>query len=64
LEELDVVTLLADLPAEGLKAGAVGAVVHVFHKPTPAYEVEFVDPDGATTAMVTLTGDQVRAVRG
>ena len=61
MEELDVVTLLTDLPAEGLKAGAVGAVVHVFRRPDLAYEVEFVEPDGTTAAMVTLTADQVRA---
>lgn len=58
--ELDTVTLTTDLPEEGLRAGATGTVVHLFHRPYTAYEVEFTDADGATTAMVTLTADQLR----
>jgi hypothetical protein len=64
VNELDVVTLTEDLPDHGIKAGATGTVVSVFHKPRPAYEVEFVDEeDGSTIAMVTLTADQF-AVQG
>ncbi len=59
-DELDVVALAVDLPAEGLKAGAVGTVVHVFRQPHTAYEVEFVDADGRTTASATLTPAQIR----
>jgi hypothetical protein len=60
VKELDVVTLTAALPDEGLGAGAIGTVVHVFHTPNTAFEVEFVDDDGTTTAMATLTRDQFR----
>jgi hypothetical protein len=60
VRELDVVTLAADLPADGLHAGDTGTVVHVFHKPYTAYEVEFTDSDGRTIAMVTLTANQFR----
>jgi hypothetical protein len=52
-QELDVVTLAVDLPEDGLRAGDVGTVVYLFQTPTTAYEVEFVDPDGSTRAMVT-----------
>jgi hypothetical protein len=60
VRELDVVALATDLPGEGLNTGDIGTVVHVFHKPYTAYEVEFTDPDGRTIAMVTLTADQIR----
>jgi uncharacterized protein DUF4926 len=59
-QELDLVSLTTDLPEEGLRVGATGTVVHIFHRPYPAYEVEFTDSGGATTAMVTLTADQLR----
>jgi hypothetical protein len=59
--ELDVVTLTTDLPEDGLPAGSIGTVVHIFHRPHTAYEVEFTDADGSTTAMVTVTADQLRA---
>jgi hypothetical protein len=59
-QELDVVTLAVDLPDEGLRAGDTGTVVYLFHTPTTAFEVEFVDEDGSTRAMVTLTADQLR----
>ncbi|WP_328653735.1 DUF4926 domain-containing protein [Micromonospora sp. NBC_00330] len=59
LELYDVVELREAVPGEQLPAGAVGTVVHVFNGPPPAYEVEFADADGRTTAMVTLRADQV-----
>jgi hypothetical protein len=58
----DVVRLMVDLPDEGLSAGAVGAVVHVFEKPSLAYEVEFTDDDGRTIAQVPLTPGQVQRI--
>ncbi|MCO8274717.1 DUF4926 domain-containing protein [Actinoplanes sp. TRM 88003] len=59
MELYDTVRLLVDLPDEGLTAGAVGAVVHVFERPDVAYEVEFTDADGRTVAQVPLTADQL-----
>jgi hypothetical protein len=56
----DVVELVTDLPAEGLTAGSVGTVVHVFDRPEPAYEIEFADDDGRTLATVALTSDKLR----
>ncbi|WP_067496582.1 DUF4926 domain-containing protein [Actinoplanes sp. TFC3] len=63
-EELDAVQLTAPVPGDGLEAGAVGTVVHVFHTPYLAYEVEFVDDQGATIAMTTLRPEQIEAYTG
>ena len=61
-ELFDLVSLIADLPAEGLTAGTVGTVVHIHDLPEPAYEVEFADDQGRTTVVTTLRPDQVRPV--
>jgi hypothetical protein len=60
MELYDVVELTADRPEDGLVAGSVGTVVHIFQKPNLAYEVEFADGNGKTIAMVALTPDQLR----
>ena len=52
--------LKAALPEEGLAAGAVGTVVHVFQMPETAYEVELADEDGRTICTVALTPDKIR----
>lgn len=59
--ELDAVVLTRDLPEAGLRAGDLGAVVHV-HDPR-ALEVEFVMASGLTKALRTLQLDDVREVR-
>ena len=53
IKEHDCVVLTGDLPAEGLKAGDLGTVVHI-HKEGLAYEVEFVTLTGQTVAVVTV----------
>jgi hypothetical protein len=58
IKELDTVALVADLPKHGLKAGDLGAVVHV-NSPA-SLEVEFVTAAGSTQALVTLAADQIR----
>lgn len=55
--ELDVVTLVRDLPAEGLVAGTVGTIVYVYGGDT--YEVEFF-AGGVTIAVATVHGDCLR----
>jgi hypothetical protein len=62
VELYDTVRLLVDLPEEGLAAGAIGAVVHVFDKPNLAYEVEFTDGNGRTIAQIPLPPDQLRPI--
>ena len=61
IHELDCVVLTTDLPAAGLLAGDVGAVVHV-HGAGAAYEVEFVTMTGRTVAITTVLATQLRAV--
>jgi len=60
IKELDTVVVTTDLPAYGLRAGDLGAVVQVY--PYSAFEVEFVTAAGGTQAVVTLRADQLRAV--
>jgi hypothetical protein len=61
LNEHDRVVLTRPVSAEGLEAGDVGTIVHVYPD-GQAYEVEFVALDGHTTAVATLEADQVRPV--
>ncbi len=59
IKEHERVVLTTPLVSEGLEAGDVGTVVHVY-KDGQAYEVEFVTLDGHTAAVVTLEATQVR----
>jgi len=61
LKEHERVVLTIPVPQEGLEAGDVGTVVHVYQD-GQAYEVEFVALDGHTTAVATLEASQVRPV--
>ena len=61
LREHERVVLTSSLPDEGLVAGDVGTIVHVYGD-DQAYEVEFVALDGHTTAIATLEAQQVRPV--
>jgi hypothetical protein len=61
LREHERVVLTGSVPAEGLVAGDVGTIVHVYGD-AQAYEVEFVALDGHTTAVATLEAHQVRPV--
>jgi hypothetical protein len=61
IKEHDRVVLKMAVPAEGLEAGDVGTVVHVY-KDGLAYEVEFTTLDGKTAAVVTVEAAQVRPV--
>ncbi|MGH9833816.1 MAG: DUF4926 domain-containing protein [Blastocatellia bacterium] len=48
----DVVALLADQPRYHLRRGDIGTVIHIFK--TGAYEIEFSDETGETTAQLAL----------
>lgn len=61
IKEHERVVLKAPLRAEGLEAGDVGTVVHVY-KDGRAYEVEFTTLAGKTAAVVTVETSQVRPV--
>ena len=59
IKEHDCIVLTEDLPAEGLKAGDIGTVVHI-HQHGAGYEVEFMTLTGETITVVTLLAAQVR----
>ncbi len=59
LQEFEQITLTADIPVEGLKAGDVGTIVHI-HPQGVAYEVEFFSPAGNTIAVATVENYQAR----
>ena len=59
IDELDLVVLLNDNDANGLKSGDVGTVVHCY-KDGKSFEVEFVSAEGKTVAVLTLTDTQIR----
>jgi hypothetical protein len=61
IKEHERVVLTTPVPQEGLEAGDVGTVVHLY-RDGQAYEVEFTTLDGKTAAVVTLEANQVRPV--
>jgi len=61
IKEHERVVLKMAVPTEGLEAGDVGTVVHVYRDGL-AYEVEFTTLDGKTAAVVTVEAAQVRSV--
>jgi hypothetical protein len=61
MKEHERVVLKVPVAAEGLEAGDVGTVVHVYPGGL-AYEVEFITLAGKTAAVVTLEASQVRPV--
>lgn len=54
---LDPVALVADLPEHGLRRGQVGTIVECH--PDGAFEVEFVDEDGRTYALIAVKPEHV-----
>jgi hypothetical protein len=62
IEDLDVVTLVRDLPEEGLPAGQAGTVVFV-HDGGAAFEVEFmISPRHSVVA--TVDRDHLLKLKG
>jgi hypothetical protein len=61
IQEHERAVLTKDIPDQGLKAGDVGTVIHIY-KDGAAYEIEFFALDGRTLDVVTLEADQVRPV--
>ena len=60
-KELDCVVLTTDVEEEGLKAGDVGTIVHMYPG-GDAFIVEFLTLDGDTIALVDLLPSQARPV--
>lgn len=59
-ELLDTVIANINLPADKVLAGDLGTIVEIYTEPHLAYEVEFVNPDGSTRALLTLLPNQIR----
>jgi hypothetical protein len=61
LHEYDVVRLKKSIPSKKLTAQNKGTILIVYEKPglPKAYEIEFLDEEGQTVAIVTLTDDEV-----
>ncbi|MGD0651885.1 MAG: DUF4926 domain-containing protein [Verrucomicrobiia bacterium] len=57
---LDVVALTEDLPERGLRRGQVATVVEILAP--DAFEIEFVDNNGRTYAMLVLRAQQLMAL--
>ena len=60
LNLLDTVIAATNFPEYKVLAGDLGAVVEIYTAPSLAYEVEFINPDGSTRALLTLAPSQVR----
>jgi len=54
LEVLDAVRTLRVFLEEGIPADKIGTVVLAYTVPDEAYEIEFCDSDGCTTAMFAI----------
>ena len=61
-QDVQVVKLLRALPEYGLNAGDHGTIVMVYPQMPQAYEVEFVDGEGKTTALVTLLEEDLEGI--
>lgn len=59
-KERDTVVLVRDVPEHSLRAGDLGAVVHVYS--AESVEVEFIRASGQTQAVVRLESADLRAV--
>ncbi len=54
LKMLDTVIATTNFPEHRVLAGDLGTIVEIYSIPDTAYEVEFVNPDGSTRALLTL----------
>ena len=63
IHELDRVVLTAPVPDDGLAAGDVGTVVHVYAD-GKAFEIEVMTLDGHTVAVATVDASALRPVTG
>ena len=61
--EYDVIKLKKDNPSRNLYAGVKGTILMVYDEPhlPRAYEVEFLDEEGKTLALLTLQEDEIES---
>lgn len=63
IQEFDIVRLTKAMPEHNLADGAKGTVVLDHFSAPAAYEVEFLDSEGRTIALVTLHGSDLEFVQ-
>ena len=61
IEMFQSVVALVDVPSLGVKAGARGAVVEIYEKPYPAFEVEIFDEDWEPLGTISMRPDEIAA---
>ncbi|TAH49166.1 MAG: DUF4926 domain-containing protein [Chloroflexota bacterium] len=59
-ELLETVIVTDNFKPEHVLRGDVGTIVEIYTRPFLAYEVEFVNPNGETRALLTLAPKQIR----
>jgi Domain of unknown function (DUF4926) len=57
---LETIIVTVNIPDKQVLAGDLGTIVEIYSEPQLAYDVECVNADGSTRALVTLAPDQVR----
>jgi hypothetical protein len=57
---LDTIIVTSDQPEYEVLAGDLGTIVEIYESPNLAYEIEFVNPNGTTRALLTVSPEQVR----
>jgi len=57
---LETVIVTDNFKPEHVLNGDLGTIVEIYKRPSLAYEVEFVNPNGETRALLTLTPHQFR----
>jgi hypothetical protein len=62
-QELDMVVLKHDVAEHRLQKGDIGTVVHLYSS-GKACEVEFVNAQGDTVALLTLEAKDIRPLQG
>ena len=60
IQILETIIVTANFLDHQVLAGDLGTIVESYNLPQLAYEVEFVNPDGSTRALLTLSPEQVR----
>jgi hypothetical protein len=60
-QEYDVIRLKKPISSQNVSVGDKGTILMIFDEPNlpKAYEVEFLDEEGHTIALVTVTDDEI-----
>jgi hypothetical protein len=62
IKQFDTVRLRYGLADEGIPPDTLAAVLDVYERPTPRYEIEVVDDEGRTIFWGSVTPEQIEPV--